>query len=82
MRLIQLLTFHPVPTIQILIGLLPEQEHKPRPVIHQIIKALTGVSPVETQQVQAQPIREELVGRQVLKSPHLSQKQNHGQQRR
>lgn len=79
MLLIQLLTFHPVPTIRILIGLLPEQEHTPRCLIHQIIKALPGVLPVETQQVQAQPIREELVGRQVLKSPHLSQKQNRRQ---
>lgn len=61
---------------------MPEQRHKSSPVIHQIIKGFTAALPAETQQVQTQPIREELVGRQVFKSPHLLQNQSQRQQHR
>lgn len=62
--------------------LLPEHRQTFTPVIQQIIKGFTAVLPAEPLQVQAQPIREELVGRQVFKSPHLLENQNRRQQQR
>lgn len=63
-------------------ALLPEHRHTFTPVIQQIIKGFTDVLPAEPRQVQAQPIREELVGRQAFKSPHLLENQNQRQQPR
>lgn len=62
--------------------LLPEHRHTFTPVIQQIIKGFTDVLPAEPLQVQAQPIREELVGRQVFERPHLLENQNRRQQQR
>lgn len=61
---------------------MPEQRHKISSVIHQIIEGFTAALPAETQQVPAQPIREELVGRQVFESPHLLQNENERRQHR
>lgn len=80
--MIQLLTFHPVPTIRIVIALLPEHRHTVAPVIQQIIKGSTDVLPAEPLQVEAQPIREEPVGRQLFEGPHLLENQNQRRQQR
>lgn len=77
--MIQRLTFHPVPAIRIVIVLLPEHRHTFTPVMQQVIKGFTEALPAEPLQVQAQPIREELVGRQVFKGPHLFEDQKHRQ---